>query len=79
MLLCVLHNLGQKFALTLYRCLHGILKEKLVVLVTHQVHFALQTDQLLVLNDVNIDVDCSQCCYFVVYIIGGGPDIWDYC
>ncbi len=36
------------------RCLRGILKDKLVILVTHQVHFALQTDKLLALKDVSL-------------------------
>ena len=35
------------------RCLRGILRDKLVILVTHQVHFAMQADQLLVLKNVS--------------------------
>ena len=35
-----------------HRCVCGILKEKLVVLVTHQVHFALQANQILALKEV---------------------------
>ena len=34
-----------------FRCIRGVLKDALVVLVTHQVHFALQADQLLVLKE----------------------------
>ena len=36
------------------RCIRGLLKDKLVILVTHQVHFALQGDKLLALKDVSI-------------------------
>ncbi len=35
------------------RCIRGLLKDKLVILVTHQVHFALQGDKLLALKDVS--------------------------
>ena len=36
------------------RCICGVLKEKLVVLVTHQVHFALSADKILVLKEVSL-------------------------
>ena len=35
-----------------YWCVCGILKEKLVIVVTHQVHFALQANQILALKEV---------------------------
>ncbi len=41
------------------RCLRGILKDKLVILVTHQVHFALQADKLLALKDVSFNKLCK--------------------
>ena len=44
----------------LYRCIRGFLNDKLVVLVTHQVHFALQGDKLLALKDVRISLLSSR-------------------
>ena len=46
-------NLIKKIFIISYSCLRGILKHKLIVLVTHQIHFALQADQLLALKDVS--------------------------
>ena len=38
-----------------FRCIQGILRDRLVILVTHQVQFALQADKLLVLKEVHVD------------------------
>ena len=35
------------------RCIRGLLADRLVVLVTHQVQFALQADKILALKDVS--------------------------
>ena len=35
------------------RCIRGLLRGHIVVLLTHQVHFALQADKVLALNKVN--------------------------
>jgi hypothetical protein len=37
-----------------FRCIQGILRDRLVILVTHQVQFALQADKLLVLKEVDV-------------------------
>jgi ABC-type transport system involved in cytochrome bd biosynthesis fused ATPase/permease subunit len=42
------------------RCIRGALKDKIVILVTHQVHFALQGDKLLVLKDVSSIWGCGS-------------------
>ena len=49
-----LHLLQFTWTCVCYRCIRGLLKDKLVVLVTHQVHFALQGDKLLALKDVSL-------------------------
>ena len=36
-----------------HRCIRGLLADRLVVLVTHQVQFALQADKILALKDVS--------------------------
>ena len=40
--------------LCVYRCIRGVLKGKLVVLVTHQLQFAQQADKILAIKDVSI-------------------------
>ncbi len=35
-----------------HRCIRGLLKDKIVILVTHQVQFALEADKLLGLKEV---------------------------
>ena len=46
-----------------YRCICGLLKDRLVILVTHQVQFALQTSKLLALKEVCIyNVVCLRTC-----------------
>ena len=40
------------------RCIRGLLSDRLVVLVTHQVQFALQADKILALKDVSV----IRCC-----------------
>ena len=39
--------------LNLFRCICGLLKDRLVVLVTHQLQFAEQANRILALNDVS--------------------------
>ena len=34
------------------RCIYGLLHDRLVILVTHQVQFALQADRILALKEV---------------------------
>ena len=41
----------------LYRCIYGLLKGRLIVLVTHQVQFALKADRILALRKVSL-LDC---------------------
>lgn len=48
---CIIHN---------SRCICGVLKDKLIILVTHQVHFALQTDNILALKDVSMIILACQ-------------------
>ena len=52
------------------RCIQGLLKNKLIVLATHQVHFAVLADKLLVLKDVSFDSVFIQTLSvaFVLYI-----------
>ena len=40
------------------RCIRGLLGDRLVVLVTHQVQFALQADKILALKDVSVMSYC---------------------
>jgi len=40
------------------RCIRGLLGDRLVVLVTHQVQFALQADKILALKDVSVISYC---------------------
>ena len=40
--------------LQFYSCIRTLLANRLVVLVTHQVQFALQADKILVLKDVSV-------------------------
>ncbi len=45
-----------------HRCIRGLLKDKIVILVTHQVQFALEADKLLGLKEVgyiNLGSVCS--------------------
>ncbi len=41
--------------LAVCRCIRGLLKNSIVVLVTHQVQFAVKSDKILVLNEVCIN------------------------
>ena len=36
------------------KCIRGLLRDRVVILVTHQLHFALQADKILALKDVNL-------------------------
>ena len=42
------------------RCIRGLLGDRLVVLVTHQVQFALQADKILALKDVSVIRYCIR-------------------
>ena len=44
---------GSAVSYTSHRCIRGLLADRLVVLVTHQVQFALQADKILALKDVS--------------------------
>ena len=39
---------------TMCRCIYGLLHDRLVILVTHQVQFALQADKILTLKEVHL-------------------------
>ena len=39
---------------TMCRCIYGLLHDRLVILVTHQVQFALQADKILALKEVHL-------------------------
>jgi ATP-binding cassette subfamily C (CFTR/MRP) protein 4 len=51
------------------RCICGLLKDRLVVLVTHQVHFALSADQVLILKEVSLQ--CRELCVLMYYSYTG--------
>ena len=36
------------------KCIRGLLGDRVVVLVTHQLHFAIQADKILALTEVNV-------------------------
>ena len=62
-----------------FRCICGLLKDRLVVLVTHQLHFAEQADRVLALNDVSFtDVIFAFCTYASMVPSHAGKDggIW---
>ena len=46
--LCPFHS----FQHMMFRCIRGLLHNRIVVLVTHQVQFALQADKILALKEV---------------------------
>ena len=46
------------------KCIRGLLGDRVVVLVTHQLHFALQTDKILALKDVSTPVT-----YDIIYCV----------
>ena len=45
-------------------CIRGLLGDRVVILVTHQLHFALQTDKILALKDVSTPVT-----YDIIYCV----------
>ena len=45
-----------------FRCIQGILRDRLVILVTHQVQFALQADKLLALKEVDAQINTPCAC-----------------
>ena len=45
---------SEQSAYSFCRCIRGLLGDHLVVLVTHQVQFALQADKILALKDVSL-------------------------
>jgi len=53
------------------RCIRGLLGDCLVVLVTHQVQFALQADKILALKDVSVISYCVPVNRFKILIMIG--------
>ena len=51
---------GSAVSYTSHRCIRGLLADRLVVLVTHQVQFALQADKILALKDVSSQPSLQQ-------------------
>ena len=47
-----------------YRCISGVLADKLVVLVTHQLQYAQHADSILVLREVLYYMSQSDCDQF---------------
>jgi len=47
-------GVSEQSVYSFYRCIRGLLGDRLVVLVTHQVQFALHADKILALKDVSV-------------------------
>ena len=49
------------------RCIRGLLSDKIVILVTHQIHYLDQCDTMLGLKEVNIFIHITFSIYFYWY------------
>ena len=59
------------------KCIRGLLGDRVVVLVTHQLHFALQADKILAINNVNLPVfHCRH--YTLNWYAGRNTSVWKH-
>lgn len=61
-----------------FRCICGLLKDHLVVLVTHQLQFAEQAHNILALNDVSFSDIIFACIYMAFSHSGKDNGIWQH-
>ena len=60
-------NIIEGYITCVYRCIRGLLSDKIVILVKHQIQYLDQCDTMLGLKEVNIFIHITFSMYFYWY------------